>query len=144
MWFYSCAGTYFAYKLYHMNVFSVNRIYSSVCRTCHVHSLVPLILASPNLPCWTVRMWSCKQLVELCHTTLQHHLCMVEDQGFYMHATNLLYWQFFRITGQARDEMSFQQLFLFWSNLRNNIPQCNKFSFTEMHKVRNTCKMQYC
>lgn len=32
-------------------------------------------------------------------TTLQHHLCMGEDQAFYMHTTNLLYWQVFIITG---------------------------------------------
>lgn len=40
-------------------------------------------------------------------TTLQHHLCMGEDQAFYMHTTNLLYWQVFIITGglvELKDE----------------------------------------
>lgn len=44
--------------IYHMHVFTVC-VCARVCRACHVHSLVPLILASPNLLCWTARMRSC-------------------------------------------------------------------------------------
>lgn len=68
--FYVCVCTYFIWMCYSVCVCAcrcvcvcVYRIDTSVCLrvcwACHVHSLVPLILASPNLLCWTVRMWSC-------------------------------------------------------------------------------------
>lgn len=69
---FSCVCIFFAYIVYHMYVFSVrlcvcvcaldilcNSTCMCVCSACHVHSLVTLILASPNLLCWTVRIGSC-------------------------------------------------------------------------------------
>ena len=44
---------------------------------CHVHSLVSLILASPNLLCWTVRMWSCWVWLQTACRAVQIQRCSI-------------------------------------------------------------------